>query len=153
MAAGTLRSWGRRPGSWSGAWCALAALAWCAVAALAWCAVAALCFCVSAPTWLQRRRLLSWLPRTGAHKRRGVLLVLVVVPGMLCLVFVYMCWLGGVAIMPGTRTRPVAAREGEGRERPLLQGAIAIALPAFKSTIFPVYNTPKLFHPASTHRR
>ena len=34
---------------------------------------------------------------------------------------VYVAWLGGGAIMPGTRTRPEAAREGEGRERPLLQ--------------------------------
>ena len=40
-----------------------------------------------------------------------------VVPG----ICVYVAWLGGGAIMPGTRTRPVAAREGEGRERPLLQ--------------------------------
>ena len=40
-----------------------------------------------------------------------------VVPG----ICVYVAWLGGGAIMPGTRTRPVAAREGEGWERPLLQ--------------------------------
>ena len=40
-----------------------------------------------------------------------------VLPG----ICVYVAWLGGGAIMPGTRTRPVAAREGEGRGRSLLQ--------------------------------
>jgi hypothetical protein len=83
------------------------------VAALASCAVAAFVF-----VWVQRLGFVggAFFPEAAGHALDVCGGAWFVVPG----ICVYVAWLGGGAIIPGTRTRPVAAREREGWKRPLL---------------------------------